>query len=484
VNPAATSRRATASATSDQRSFEHWQARRRWARAGLVYTVMLGFAIVFVGPLLFAAVSSLRTDPLAYPPTVDIPQLQLRNWSAAARLGQAGAGDRWFGGFAPGATVPFEIAYFVPDGVEATEPEVVVPRRRPGAGLGAVFAIEYASDHATVSALQRQTDVPMVVTTAAGDETGRRVGYTFTITYDGEGPVIDRLPLDVTAASGMRYLESTLTASRLERRGRTASFDHVAPGLIGYVLRNYVRTFNEVRSPATRESLFLAWTVNSFTFAFVRIVVTLVIASMAGYALARLRFRGREGIFLLVLFAQMIPLQVLFISNYLVLRDGLITINGFALSTLWGYPGGMLNSLTGLVFVTALNAGAVFIMKQFFESIPREVEEAAMIDGASHWRRYWSVVLPMARPALGALTILTFQGAWNDFFWPFIVLTSPERIKTLPVGLLSFRNTYGAVGDWGLILAGAVMSAIPVIILFVVFQRYFLEGVSFGGGKE
>jgi multiple sugar transport system permease protein len=205
---------------------------------------------------------------------------------------------------------------------------------------------------------------------------------------------------------------------------------------------------------------------------------------MAGYALARLRFRGRGTIFLLVLFAQMIPLQVLFISNYLVLRDGLISVNGFALSTLWGQPGGMLNSLTGLVFVTALNAGAVFIMKQFFESIPREVEEAAMIDGASHWRRYWSVVLPMARPALGALTILTFQGAWNDFFWPFIVLTSPEQIKTLPIGLLSFRYTYGAIGDWGLILAGAVMSAIPVIILFVVFQRYFLEGVSFGGGKE
>jgi multiple sugar transport system permease protein len=94
------------------------------------------------------------------------------------------------------------------------------------------------------------------------------------------------------------------------------------------------------------------------------------------------------------------------------------------------------------------------------------------------------VVLPMARPALGTLTILTFHGAWNDFFWPFIVLTSPEQIKTLPIGLLSFRYTYGAIGDWGLILAGAVMSAVPVIVLFVVFQRYFLEGVSFGGGKE
>jgi multiple sugar transport system permease protein len=135
--------------------------------------------------------------------------------------------------------------------------------------------------------------------------------------------------------------------------------------------------------------------------------------------------------------------------------------------------------LSGLV-----GAGAVFIMKQFFESIPREIEEAAMIDGTNQWQRFSRVVLPMARPALGALTILTFQGAWNDFFWPLVVLTTPEDIKTLPIGLLTFRNVYGTTGDWGLILAGAVMSALPIIVLFVVFQRYFLEGVSYGGSKE
>lgn len=107
-----------------------------------------------------------------------------------------------------------------------------------------------------------------------------------------------------------------------------------------------------------------------------------------------------------------------------------------------------------------------------------------MIDGAGHWGRFWRVVLPMARPALGALIILSFQSAWNDFFWPLVVLTTPEDIKTLPIGLLTFRNVYGNTGDWGLILAGAIMSAVPVIVLFVVFQRYFMEGVSFGGSKE
>jgi multiple sugar transport system permease protein len=462
-------------------AFERWHARRLWARAGLVYLAMLAFATLFLGPLLFAAVASMRTDPLTYPPTVAIPQLQPRNWAAAAQLGAAGAGNRFFGGFAPGADVDFAIGYFVPDGIAIEEPVVEIPRRRPGAGLGAVMVMEYAADYARIEALQELERAPVL---AADGTPGTIVRYAFRITYPGTGPTLDRLPLDITATIGMRYLDSTLTASRLERRGRTASFDHATPGVLGYVLRNYVRVFHEVRSPSTRESLFLAWTANSFTFAFWRILVTLVIASMAGYALARLRFRGRELIFIVVLFAQMVPLQVLFISNYLVLRDGIFSLAGFTLSSLWGQGDGMLNSLTGLVFVTALNAGAVFIMKQFFESIPREVEEAAMIDGANHWQRYWNVVLPMARPALGALTILTFQGAWNDFFWPFIILTSPETVKTLPIGLLSFRNTYGAVGDWGLILAGAVMSAVPVLVLFFVFQKYFLEGVSFGGGRE
>jgi multiple sugar transport system permease protein len=461
-----------------EREMERWHAQRRWARAGIVYTVMLAFAIVFVGPLLFAFLSSLRTDPLDYPPTLNIPQLWPENWSAAAQLGVAGAGDRWFGGFAPGADVPFQITYFVPEGEAVEPPAVEIPRRRPGAGLGATQAIEYAADYATVGSVAVADRRPGTLTVDTDVIPGEYITYGFTISYPGDGPEVDRLPMDVTTPQAMEYVSSTLTASRLERRGRVASYENVTPGALGYVFRNYVRVFDEVRAPRTGESLFLAWIRNSFVFAFFRIIVTLMICSMAGYALARLKFPGSNLIFLLVLFSQMIPLQVLFISNYLVLRDGI-----WGLSTLWGQET-LLNSLTGLIWVTALNAGGVFIMKQFFESIPREVEEAAMIDGASQWRRFWSVVLPLARPALGALTILTFQGAWNDFFWPFIVLVTPETIKTLPIGLLSFRNTYGgAVGDWGLILSGAVLSAIPVIIIFVVFQRYFMEGVSFGGSK-
>lgn len=459
---------------------ERWQARRRWARAGVVYTVMLLFSILFLGPLLFATVSSLKENPLEYPPTLAIPQLSPKNWAAASSLGRAGADAPLWGGFAPGAEVPFEVTYFVPEGLEATTPAVSVARRRPGGGLGAVQQIEYAADYASVSAVEEVGRKPGGYVDEDGETLiGNVVTYGFRVRYEGDGPKVDRLPVDVEVEERDQvFVSSTLALSRLERRGRVASYDNLAPGALGYTFNNYARVFKEARSITTGRSLFLSWTLNSFVIALAKVLSTILFASMAGYALARLQFPGKNIIFILILFAQMIPGQVNFISNYLVLRDGI-----FGFSRLWGQAS-LLNSLSGVILSGLVGAGAVFIMKQFFETIPREVEEAAMIDGTTQWQRFFRVVMPMARPALGALTILTFQGAWNDFFWPLVVLTTPEDIKTLPIGLLTFRTIYGATGDWGLILAGAVMSALPIIILFIVFQRYFLEGVSYGGGKE
>jgi multiple sugar transport system permease protein len=164
------------------------------------------------------------------------------------------------------------------------------------------------------------------------------------------------------------------------------------------------------------------------------------------------------------------------------MRDGI-----FGLSKLFGVNT-LLNNPIALIVGGAggsamIESAKVFIMKQFFESLPVEIEEAAYIDGAGHFSTFFKVMLPISRPALGAVAILTFQGAWNDFFWPMIVLTSPEEVRTLPIGILSFSQISGAAGDWGLILSGAVMSALPVVILFVVFQKYFLQGMSFGGSK-
>lgn len=465
-------------------SADYYLQRRRWARLGLLYVVLLGFSLFFLGPLLFSTVMSLKEDPLEYPPSLTIPQLNPRNWSEAGRLGREGAGRPLFGGFAPGAEVTFAFEILLPqdydrsgDGPPAS---ATIPRRRPGAGLGAVIAIDYAADWA-------EMETTVTERRPAPDDTGTLETWQVTVRYStdtgSEPPFIERVPLDITLAPDVRFVAADLAPSRLERRGAVVSYDTIVPGSLGYIFHNYVRVFREARSVSNGDSLFLRWMINSGTYAVFRVVSNVIFAAMAGYALARYRFPGRTLVFFLVLFAQMVPAQVTFISNYLVIRDGV-----FGLSRLFGRDT-LLNTMAGVIIGGAgasafIEAGKVFIMKQFFETIPRSTEEAAIIDGAGHWQRFALVMFPQARPALGAVAILTFQGAWNDFFWPLVVLTSPEEIKTLPIGLLSFRQTYGAAGDWGLILSGAILSAVPVVILFIVFQKYFLQGMSLGGAKE
>lgn len=200
----------------------------------------------------------------------------------------------------------------------------------------------------------------------------------------------------------------------------------------------------------------MSWTINSFVIAFGKVLLTLFFACTAGYALARLKFTGARAVFAFMLLSMMIPGQVTFISNYLIYRDiGL-------LNTPWA------------VITAIVASGQVLIMKQFFESIPKELEEAAIVDGASPAVILWRVFMPLAKPAIMSVTILGFQGAWNDFFWPLVVINSPVDAYTLPVGLLSLRNAYGVAGDWNLILAGAFLSTIPVLLVFIIFQRYFV----------
>ncbi|ADW21824.1 MULTISPECIES: carbohydrate ABC transporter permease [Thermus] len=446
---------------------------RIWTRLAWVYGLLLAFGVFFVGPFVMGFLASLKANPLEWPFTLRFAQVNPKNWMAAWQLGWEGAGNPWLGGMAPGRSLVFDVAYFSPGG---QEPEVlaVIPRRRPGAGMGAVFETPYAADYVRLEG----PELVEVRAATLGDQEGTVFRYRLRLVYSGEGPFLERVPLDLETPRGVVLVGATLDPTRLERRGRVASWDNVAPGLLGYVFHNYVRAFRETRSLETGESLFLRWTLNSFLLASVKVLTTLVFASMAGYALARLRFPGKQALFLFMLFSMMVPAQVTFISNYLVLRDGI-----FGLSKLFGVDT-LLNTYTGLVLSGLVGAGAVFIMRQFFESIPREVEEAALIDGATPVQILFRIVLPMSTPALGALAILTFQGAWNEFFWPFVVLTSPRDIYTLPLGLLSFRNAYGQVGDWGLILAGGFFSMIPVLVLFMFFQRYFVEGPSLGALRE
>ncbi|GIG86665.1 carbohydrate ABC transporter permease [Plantactinospora endophytica] len=201
----------------------------------------------------------------------------------------------------------------------------------------------------------------------------------------------------------------------------------------------------------------------------VTVVVTLgrvFFASLAGYALARLRFTGRRTVFAVVVAMMAVPPVVLLIPKFLVLNQL-----------------GLYNSYAALIVPVLVDATGVFVMKQFFESIPASVEEAARIDGVGPFRMYWSVVLPMARPALITVTIMSFQGSWNELPHTLVAVQDPG-LFTLPRGLADLvSGSLGKGSQYPLKLGAALLATIPVAILFVVFQRYFVRGANEGAEK-
>jgi multiple sugar transport system permease protein len=208
------------------------------------------------------------------------------------------------------------------------------------------------------------------------------------------------------------------------------------------------------------------WMFNSAFVAMASTLGNILFASMAGYALARLRFPGHNLVFLGILGTMMIPGIVLLIPMFIVLKQ----LN-------------FIDTYYGLIVPKLTTAFGVFLMKQFFESIPREMEEAARIDGANPFQTFFRVVLPLARPALAALVIFSFQGAWNDFMFPLIVISVNQELYTLPLGLAVLRGGLGENLQWNAILAGALITTLPMAIIFLFFQRYFVEGISYGGLK-
>ncbi|ACL68801.1 carbohydrate ABC transporter permease [Halothermothrix orenii] len=444
--------------------------RKRWRNVAAIYLILLIFSILFMGPFLFGAISSLKDNPVEWPPTLKTAQLSPKNWIGAYRVARQGGGGGFFGCLKPGHNVSFRATYLYPDGKEITPPQARVSKRLAGYGKSAFeldkkFAVDYIEVKSVEEIERQKTDK------------GTKVIYEITLTNPSQY-TFDKVPVDVQVPYKVKFVEADFEPNRLERLGMVQSWDNIVSGTIPYIFHNYHRVFNENYSRTTGRSLFLTWIFNSFFLSITRVITTIIVASMAGYVLARLNFAGKKVLFILVLFSMMIPLQVTFVSNYLVLRDGI-----FGLTKLFGVDT-LLNSLSGVIIWGMVAGNSVFIMKQFFEGLPKSLEESARIDGASTYTIFSRIMLPLAKPALGALTILTFQGAWNDFFLPLVVITSPMDRFPLTVGLLSFRRIYGAGGmDWGPVLAGAIISALPIIILFVVFQRYFVEGISFSGMK-
>jgi multiple sugar transport system permease protein len=221
------------------------------------------------------------------------------------------------------------------------------------------------------------------------------------------------------------------------------------------ILDNFIYVLTEVP--------FWRYLLNTFFVSAVVTIAALLFHTMAGYALARLRFPGRETIFLAMFSTFLVSLPVIIVPLFILVRTM-----------------GMLNSYSGLIIPAIFNAFGIFLLRQYYLSLPRELEEAAVIDGAGYWRIYWDVILPLSRPIVAALAILFFLANWNSFLWPLTV-ASDQNLWVVQVAIANFKSQYSA--SWNYTMAASTIVALPMLILFLIFQRQIMESIKTSGLK-
>ena len=212
-----------------------------------------------------------------------------------------------------------------------------------------------------------------------------------------------------------------------------------------------------------QQAPFARWFVNTMIVTVATVAGNLLFCSLAGYAFARIKFFGREVVFVLLLATLMIPFQVVMIPTFIIVKDL-----------------GLINTLNALIVPNLANAFGVFLLRQFFRTLPVELEEAARIDGASRLSVLFKIVLPLSGPVLATLAVITFLWTWNDFLWPLITIYTPNNM-TLQLGLTEFQGTHQTATN--LLMAANVMSMLPVLLLFFLAQKYFIRGIATSGLK-
>ncbi|QRF22696.1 carbohydrate ABC transporter permease [Alicyclobacillus sp. TC] len=222
-----------------------------------------------------------------------------------------------------------------------------------------------------------------------------------------------------------------------------------------FLWKNYIDTWKTV--PMER------WFLNSTLVSVVVVIGNLLLDALAGYALARIHFRGRNLVFFGVISMLMIPFQSIMLPVYIELRSL-----------------GLINSYAGMILPQLVSAMGVFLMRQAFLNIPEEVEESAVIEGASRWRIFWQITLPMVQPTMLTLALMMFMSSWNNFLLPLLV-ANKLQFWTLPLGMVMFQQQYYT--NWPYLMAAAVMATIPIAILFLIFQKWFIQGISTTGLK-
>jgi len=238
---------------------------------------------------------------------------------------------------------------------------------------------------------------------------------------------------------------------------KPAALTHQAPYLIPtrFELANY--------EAAWQAAPFARYYFNSIVMTAGIVLGQVLLSSLAAYAFARLRFPGREVLFLVFLATMMVPFHVILIPSYLII-DRL----------------GWIDSYAALIVPRMVSAFGIFLLRQYYQGIPRELDEAAMIDGASRLGIWWRIILPLSGPGLATLGIFAFMFAWNDFLWPLVVINDPD-MRTVQLGLAMFQGRYGT--QWTLLMAGTVTATLPTLIVFLIGQRWFIQSVAQSGVK-
>jgi len=223
-----------------------------------------------------------------------------------------------------------------------------------------------------------------------------------------------------------------------------------------FTLENYIKLF--------RLELFPRWILNTALYAGLIVAGNIIFSSMAGYAFARLKFPGRDALFSALLALLMIPIFVTLVPNYIII-----------------YRLGLIDNIAGLALLSLANVPSTFLMRQYFLSIPQEIFDAARIDGCGPIKTFFYICLPLAKPALGAVAVYQFLGAWNAFLGPLVFLRTPENF-TLPVGL-SFAFQRSMWTEYTPIIAGSLVAAAPTIVLFIALNKYLIKGIVIQAGK-
>lgn len=210
---------------------------------------------------------------------------------------------------------------------------------------------------------------------------------------------------------------------------------------------------------------FFRYFINSLVISFVTTAGQMVTCSMAGYAFARLEFKAKNAIFMVFLATMMIPTQVNLVPLFSLMQKL-----------------GWVNTYFALIIPGLFSAFGIFLMRQYYMTLPKELEDSGKVDGCTHWGIFWKIFFPLSVPSLAALGIFSFITSWNSFLWPLLV-TNSETLRTLPVGLAAFKSSFREVTNWSLLMAGTLISVIPAVIVFITGQKYFISGITSGSVK-